>query len=350
MIHNPKEKLIKDINIFIKFNNWMDEKTRSSLADKIKISEGDYKSQLLKISRKLDFFRTFIIICELSLQNITDKDERDKYIKDIVGSVFGRLIFETTDISILNRLFSYLLIEEPDDIINWIKNRKMGLVWIKKTFIETLINKYIEEFEKSFSNDYCKREIFKISRNISVDNLELTFIDQAKIDFALMAGASYTDVESMMARGISRATLCNILYNCIFIRILIDSLKENLILTAYEDGELFTGNSGINHYFDGIIILNDEEKMNPWLLFCFSSTHNPLVAAESVDSKLNDIGMKKCILFIPAYASQNALRYSVYTYAKNHNEIMILYLSDLYNIIRLCDEDIIRYLNKRRIQ
>jgi len=179
----------------------------------------------------------------------------------------------------------------------------------------------------------------------------LTYGENAKYDFALFSGVSLAEVESMLAYGISRTYLHNILYGFIMLRLLIDALKDDLYITWLGDEELFVGYSGVNHFFDGIIILEEEDKENPWLLKCISTYYNPSDAIESIETKLADIGVKKCIIFLPTYPSQNAMRHSLYTYAyKKHEKIIILYLHDLYRLVEMNNNEIKGYLMRKVIR
>lgn len=130
-----------------------------------------------------------------------------------------------------------------------------------------------------------------------------------------------------------------------------DALKDDLYITWLGDEELFTGYSGVNHFFDGIIILEEEDKKDPWLLKCISTYYNPSDAIESIETKLADIGVKKCIIFLPTYPSQNAMRQSLYAYAyKKHEKIIILFLHDLYRLVEMNDNEIKGYLMRKVIR
>lgn len=202
-----------------------------------------------------------------------------------------------------------------------------------------------EDIENVLSKNQKEKEMERVPVN-----WEMTFGDCVKYNFALFSGVSLTEVESMLARGISRTYLHNILYGFIMRRLLTDGLNDDLYITGYWDRDLFNGRSGVNLFFDGIIILEEKDREDPWLLKCISTYYNPLDAIESVDAKLDDMGMEKCILFVPMYPSQNALRYSVHTYSKNKHEIMMLYLHDLYEMIGMKDNKIKEYLCDKRIR
>jgi hypothetical protein len=178
----------------------------------------------------------------------------------------------------------------------------------------------------------------------------MTFEENAKYDFALFSGVAVSKVEAMLASGISHTYLHSILYGSIMLRILMDALKEDLYLTWLGDEDLFQGSSGVKHFFDGIITLEEKDRENPWLLKCIPTYCSPLDAIESVDAKLIDIGVKKCILFVPMYPSQNALRYTVYTYSQRKHEILMLYKHDLYNMIEMEENEIKEYLMEKRIR
>lgn len=331
------ESMPYESNIYGKLRNWIcNEELLEDLRDKIRNASGDYKIELIKRYRKMDFLRTFIIICKLATENIMVEPQSRNLIHNIVGSVMGRLIFETSNIEDLRKIIKN--IDNDEGFKSWVDNRREGKIWVKGTFLE---NKIDELFRAN--ND------IKIGKELGKDDWDITLEDYAKYEFALISGSSYTDLESMMARGISRTSLCNILYGFIFIRRLIESLYDDFLLNWHTDEDLITGNSGINHFFDGLILLCENDKNNPWLLKCISMCHNPLQSIESIESKLDDINATRCILFLPMYPSQSALRYSVHIYAKKNFEIIILYLDDLYNILNMSDSEIKAYLGAKRI-
>ena len=106
----------------------------------------------------------------------------------------------------------------------------------------------------------------------------------------------------------------------------------------------------MNHFFDGVIVLEKEDEESPWLLKCISTYYTPSDAIESIETKLDDMGMEKCILFVPTYPSQNALRHSIYTYTKTRHKVIILYLHDLYKMIGMKDDEIKGYLMRKVIR
>jgi hypothetical protein len=350
--------LLYETRIYERFENWFEdtgEIKEPELRDRIESARGSYQRELIKESRKKDFLRSFIVTCELACQNIYTEDKEKKgltdFISDVIGSVIGDVICETTEIKKLNKIVTYLENtyedEDKNEFTTWIKDRRNGKMWILDTFIDTTIKTVIL---KNLKEDYIE-EI--------PDKWKMTFGENAKYDFALFSGTSLTEVKSMLAYGISRTYLHNIFYGLIMLRILMDALKDDsvkddplypLYITWLGDEDLFTGYSGLNHFFDGIIILEKKDKENPWLLKCISTYYNPSDAIESIDAKLEDIGVKKCILFVPAYPSQNALRHSLYTYATKKHEVILLYLHDLYTMINMEDKMIKDYLIGRRIK
>jgi hypothetical protein len=323
--------LVSETKIYEMMEAWLDESNRSELRKKITLAEGDYKKDLIKLYRKMDFFKTFILICDLSSQYINKFDDRFKFIKNVVGSVMGRLVFETSEIPELREVLKDLNKRDSEGLLEWINNRRHGKIWIEATKMEDII-----------------KDLLLMDKEIRIaeipDNWQMTFADYAKYEFALITGSSFNDVESMMARGISRTSLCNILYGYIMIRRLIESLGSNLYLTWHGDGNLFKGSSGIINFFDGIVLLDEDDKENPYLLKSVATCHNPLDVVESISSKLEDIGMNKCILFMPMYPSQNANRYCVHAYSEKHQEIIMLYLHDLYTILRMDNIDVCGYI------
>ena len=228
-------------------------------------------------------------------------------------------------------------------LMRWIDDRRDGKVWILDTFIDRRIkNLLTKNHEEKPIEDRVIEEI--------PDEWRMTYGENAKSDFALFSGVSLSEVESMLACGISRTYLHNILYGSIMLRILMDALKDDLYLTWLGDEDLFTGYSGVNHFFDGIIILEENDRENPWLLKCISTYCNLSDAIESIDAKLGDIGIKKCILFVPAYTSQNALRHSIFTYSKRKHRITMLYMHDLYRMVVMKDNEIKDYLIRKGIR
>lgn len=330
------ELSVNETKIFRKIMEWSNETTREQLKKKIISADGDYKKELIKGYRKMDFLRTFIIICDLSSQYINKFDDRLRFIRNLVGSVMGRLVFETSEIPELKSVLQDLNERDQEGLLDWINNRRIGKVWVLNTEIDGLIKELLSKNQKTIIEEIP-------------ENWEMTFADYAKYEFALISGTSFSDVESMMARGISRTSLCNILYGFIMMRRLIEGLGDSLYLTWYGDGDLFKGSSGVIHFFDGIIIFDENDKNNPWLFKCVATCHNPLDVIESISSKLEDIGVSRCILFMPMYPSQNAIRYCVHAYSEKRQEIMMLYLHDLYNILKMNNEDIFEYLGDKRV-
>lgn len=343
--HKSTEKLLYETSIYGRFGNWFGNLGAiEELKDRIKAATGDYQRQLIKESRKKDFLRTFIVMCELACQNIYTEDTEKKgltnSVSDVIGSVIGDIIFETTDIKKLNEILQNFEKEKKykDEFTQWINDRRNGQVWILDTFVDYTIKRAVSKLKEE--------EIEEIPKE-----WRMTYGENAKYDFALFSGVSLAEVESMLAYGISRTYLHNILYGFIMLRILIDALKDDLYITWLGDEELFAGYSGVNHFFDGIIILEDEDKKNPWLLKCISTYYNPSDAIESIETKLADIGVKKCIIFVPTYPSQNAMRHSLYTYAYNkHEKIIILYLHDLYRLVEMNNNEIRGYLMRKVIR
>ena len=350
--HKSSKKLLYETSIYERFENWFENLGAiEELKDRIKAATGDYQRELIKESRKKDFLRTFIVMCELACQNIcaedTERDELTNSVRDVIGSVIGDIIFETTEITKLNKIlkFSEKTYKDKDEandenvFTEWIKDRRNGQVWILDTYVDQTI-------EKVLSQKLKEEEIEEIPKE-----WRMTYGENAKYDFALFSGVSLAEVESMLAYGISRTYLHNILYGFIMFRLLMDGLKDDLYITWLGDENLFTGYSGVNHFFDGIIILEDEDKKNPWLLKCISTYYNPSDAVESIETELADIGVKKCIIFLPTYPSQNAMRHSLYAYAyKKHEKIIILYLHDLYRLVEMNDNEIKGYLMRKVIR
>ena len=348
ILNRPKssKKLLYETSIYERFENWFGNLSAiEELKDRIKAATGEYQRELIKESREKDFLRTFIVMCELACQNIcaehTEKEGLTNSVRDVIGSVIGDIIFETTDIKKLNEILQNFEKEETYKykFTQWIKDRRSGKVWIFDTFVDRTI-------EKVLSQKLKEEEIEEIP-----EEWRMTYGENAKYNFALFSGVSLAEVESMLAYGISRTYLHNILYGFIMLRILIDALKDDLYITWLGDEELFAGYSGVNHFFDGIIILEEEDKKNPWLLKCISTYYNPSDAIESIETKLADIGVKKCIIFLPTYPSQNAMRHSLYTYAyKKHEKIIILYLHDLYRLVEMNNNEIKSYLMRKVIR
>ena len=354
ILNRPKSSktLLYETRIYERFENWFEKlDEREELKDRIKAATGDYQRELIKESRKKDFLRTFIVMCKLACQNIYTEDTEKKgltnFVRDVIGSVIGDIICETTEITKLNKILKFLEKKYEDEdkdkdenvFTEWIKDRRNGKVWILDTFVDRTIINVLQKLEGDDIEEIPKEE------------WGMTYGENAKYDFALFSGVSLAEVESMLAYGISRTYLHNILYGFIMLRLLIDALKDDLYITWLGDEELFTGYSGVNHFFDGIIILEEEDKKNPWLLKCISTYYNPSDAIESIETKLADIGVKKCILFVPTYPSQNAMRHSLYTYAyKKHEKIIILYLHDLYRLVEMNDNEIKGYLMRKVIR
>lgn len=338
------ESLLVETRIYERFENWFENKkakaARSELETRIKNASGEYQRILIKECRKKDFLRTFVVMSDLAFQNIRTENERNKidFIKNLVGYVIGDIIFETTDITKLNNIFNELEKNRSEELIHWINDSRYGKVWILNTFIDQTI-------ENVFSEGLKEVDIEEIPTK-----WKITHGDAAKYNFALFFGASIAEVESILAYGISRIYLHNILYGFIMLRLLIDVLKENIYITWVGDDDIFTGYSGVNHFFDGVIILEEKDRENPWLLKCVSTYSTPTDAIESVETKLDDMGMEKCILFVPTYPSQNALRYSIYTYTKTKHEVIIFYLHDLYRMLGMKDDEIRDYLTRKVIR
>nr|AAU84270.1 hypothetical protein GZ9C4_26 [uncultured archaeon GZfos9C4] len=340
---------IHDAIIYKKFEEWSGERQKRELMElKNRIERAEepaYKKELQKEYRKRDFLRIFIVMCELARENFEEgKDEETltDYVMDVIGSVIGDIMLETNNIQSLNEILRDLEKEEshPVEFKRCVDDRREGRVWVQdhKSVNETI--------ERVLAGRGLKGE----KMEEVPERWEMTFGDYAKYDFSMFAGVSLTEVESMLARGISRTFLHNILYGLIMRRILMDALGDDLYLTWYGDEVLFTGYSGVSHFFDGVITLEEADKEHPWLLKCISTYCNPLNAIESVDAKLGDIGVKRCILFVPMYPSENALRYSVYTYTEKKDEIIMLYLHDLYEMIEMEGNEIKEYLMERRIK
>jgi len=337
---------LEGTKIYKKIYQWMEEV--DSVKNDIK---GPLDIQNIKKLIKKDFLTTFIIICDISYEYIRPDDSnkstyinpKKMIIKDIVGSVFGRLIFETEQIQKLNKI-AYDF-QNDVEFREWITDRRNGYIWIKGTKIEELIN--------TMDFDILKKD--KLFGEKSDKLKGLTRYEIAIYEFALITGSSYTDIESMIARGVSRAALCNILYSFIMIRQLIDGFKghddELYLAWWHDDSDLFKGQSVINYYFDGLMILDkNKDASNPWLLKCATTSHNPLDAISSVCSILEDIKMDKCVLFLPTYPSVEAMRFSVHAFAEKDIEIIMLYLHDLYYLLNSELSNIIANLNDRRIR
>lgn len=340
------ESDLEKSNIHKKMSKWLEE---------VNLLKGNITSanetQTIKKFIKMDFLTTFIIICDISYEYIRPYDSNNSkkmIIKNIVGSVFGRLIFETEPIQKLNKIVYGF--QNSNEFCKWINDRRNGYIWIKDTEIESLID--TTEF-----NDLKDRILFTDNSNPKGG---LTRYEIAIYEFALITGSSYTDIESMIARGVSRAALCNILYSFMMIRELIDGFKSHdrdlYLAWWYDDSDLFRGQSGINYYFDGMMILDrnkdnkDRSVSNPWLLKCATTSQNPLDAISSVCSILEDIEMYKCVLFLPTYPSVEAMRYSVHAFAEKDIEIIMLYLHDLYELLTTDPATIIANLDNRRIR
>ena len=343
--HKSSKTLLYETRIYETFKNWFESKDAKDaigeLKTRINKAPGEYKRELIKESRKKDFLRTFIVMCELACQNIYTEKEREgltNFVSEVIGSVIGDLIFETNDITKLNEILQNLEKTHQKDFMHWIKDRRNGKVWISDTFIEQTIERVLsQELRKDYIEEIPKE-------------WKMTYGDNAKYDFALFYGVSLTEVESMLAYGISRTYLHNILYGFVMLRILMDAFRDDLYITWLGDEDLFTGFSGVNHFFDGIITLEEADKENPWLLKCISTCYNPSDAIESIDAKLDDIGVKKCILFVPTYLSQNAIRHSLYTFAYKKHEVIILYLHDLYRMVGKNDDEVKSYLMRKVIR
>lgn len=346
LLNRETDKIpVHDALIYKKFEMWSGKSQKDelkALKKKIEKADGTYKKELQKIYRKKDFLRIFIIMCVLTRQNFGAGKEKDilrEFTMGVIGCVIGDMILETNNIRELNEILFDLEKRHPDEFRRCVDDRREGQVWIMdhKSITETIDN---------------------VLQDLKGENMEeipegwgITFEDYARYDFAMFSGLSVTEVESMLARGISRIYLRNLLYGFIMRRILMDALGDDLYLTWYNDEDLFTGHSGVNHFFNGIIILEDKDRENPWLLKCISTYYNSLDAIESIDAKLGDIGVSKCILFVPMYPSQNALRYCGDRFIQMRQEIIMLYLHDLYEMSGIVDDDGIKeYLMERRIR
>ena len=294
-----------------------------------KVEFDDYKKELQKEYRKRDFWRIFIAICKLARQNFDegkDKESLKYFVMNVIGCVIGDITLETNNIKILNKILRYFGSDTrlQDAFERCVKDKKEGKVWImdNKPITET-INETIESI---LSQNQRKKSMKEVP-----EELNMKLEDYAKYNFALFSGVSLTEVESMLARGISRTYLHNILYGFIMRRILMDGLIKKL------------------EEKDDLYLRDDLYLTGFWVLRCISTYYNPLDAIESIDAKLDDIGVKKCILFVPMYPSQNARRYSVYTYSEKKHEIMMLYLHDLYEMIEMDKGKIKDYLRGKRI-
>ncbi len=353
-----------NIKFYEILDTWFKEYSSKNLAEDLSVAEGDYKLELIKKSRKLDFLKTFVIICEMSYEFIDNPKTVKNQVKNIIGSVFGRIIFETSQIMSLNKtILDFDRHTDSSGLFGkWVEDRRNGYIWIKDTDIDFLIDDILDNslrdekiIEIPETIDVTKAKLNKkyMEENItgaSKKSSGLTYYEYAKYEFAVISGSSFSDIESMMARGISRTSLCNILYSFILIRLFISSLCEDFYITWHEDSDLFKGKSGSYYFFNGLVILDqNEDSSNPWLLKCITTTHNPLDALESVSSILSDINMHKCILFVPTYPSEKAMRYFVYSYAEKRQEIVILYLNDLYELLKIPPSDVNAYLRTRRI-
>ena len=336
--------LLNETRIYERFENWFkNEDARAAieeLKERIKDAKEEYQRELIKECRQKDFLRTFIVMCDLACQNINTNEERNKIdlIKNMVGYIIGDIIFETTDITKLNEILKELERNHSEELMCWINDHKYGKVWILDTFIDSTTKKVLSKKLKEHNVEEIPTE------------WTITFGDVAKYDFALFSGASIAEVESMLAHGISRRYFHNILYGFIMLRLLMDALKDDLYVTWLGDEDLFTGYSGVNHFFDGVIVLEKEDEESPWLLKCISTYYTPSDAIESIETKLDDMGMEKCILFVPTYPSQNALRHLIYTYTKTRHEVIILYLHDLYKMLGMKDDEIKGYLMRKVIR
>ena len=344
----PGKMPIHEAIIYKKFEEWSGERQERELRelkeDIENAKETDYKTELQKEYRKKDFLRIFIVMCELSRKNFSEGEKNETlkdFIMDVIGAVIGDIILETNNIQRLNKILCDLEENYLDEFEQCVKDRRKGRVWVQdhKSINETI--------EKVLAGRGLKGE--KMEQ--VPEEWKMTFENYAKYDISMFAGVSLTEVESMLARGISRTFLHNILYGHIMRRILLDALKTDLYLTWYGDEDLFTGYSEVNHFFDGIITLEDEDRGNPWLLKCISTYCNPLDAIESVDAKLDDIGVKRGILFVPLYPSQNALRYCGSRFIHTQRrEIIMLYLHDLYEMIEMPNNEIKEHLKGKRIR
>lgn len=344
--HKTNKMPLYETIIYKQFKGWSGEHLKLELEELKKridnVEEGTYKKELQKEYRQRDFLRIFIVMCELARENFGEgkkKDTLKDFVMNVIGGVIGDIILETNNIETLNRILSDLEKRHHDEFMHCVEDRRAGKVWIldHKSISETIENVLQKQKEKEMGevSEKCKY---------------LTFGDYAKYNFAMFSGVSRTEVESTLARVISRTYLHSILYGQIMRMILMDAFGNDLYLSWYGDEDLFTGYSGVKHFFDGIIILEEEDRENPWLLKCISTYNNPLDAVESVDAKLDDIGVKKSILFVPMYPTQNTLRYSVYAYSEKKHEILVLYLHDLYEMLGLEGNKIKGYLRGKRIR
>lgn len=337
MSKSEKSQIFDNAGIYNCFDRWLDVPYK-----KFKNMD-EMQRELFKKYRKMDFIRTFIVICDLVTQHLNEKDDKKDFIRNIIGSVLGNLTFETCDIDTLRGIIIDLDNERHGELLDWINDRRKGAIWVYGTDINDKIEDIIDKSQGK--------------KSIRGAALDLTYEDYAKYELALCSGASFTDVESLIARGVSRTSLCNMFYNYIFVIRLIEGLmrqnnsqNDQLYLNWYDDNELFIGSSGAIRFFDGVILLDRSDKNDPWLLKCISICHNPLDAIESVDSKLDDIHMDKCILFLPMYPSENAMKYAVYTFAEKRREIITLYLQDLYRMILMNQNKLLDFLKQQRIR
>lgn len=331
--------------IFNKLNKWsVDLKIlEQDLETDSKLAELGSSKYFLKFYRKRDFLKVFVTICFLASKNIEDRNSRLFYIKDIIGSVIGDIIYETENIAKLRVILKSI---DRLQLRMWIKDRKAGRIWL----IDTDIDKNIEIITDNLFRMECNED--NDCNNIKLsEKLELSLIDYAKYELALFSGVSFSEVESMIARGLSNTYLSNIFYGQILFNILMDALGDDLYVSLFGDEKLFRGKeSGINYFFDGLAIFEDNDQRNPWLVKCISTYFNPFDAIESIDSKMDDIGVKKCTLFLPMYPSRKALRYFVYAFAKKQHMILTFYLYELYEIIRIkSDKDIKDYFRGKII-
>lgn len=230
-----------ETEIYKKLRDWSGDFNRSTLKtlkECIERAEGDYRKELQKIYRKTDFVRTFIIMCELARQIFVeekDKEAPKDFIMNVVGSVIGDIILETNNIKRLNEIMRDLDGRHHKELTRCVHDRKEGRVWILD---HTSIR---EDIENVLSENQKEKEMERVPVN-----WEMTFGDCVKYNFALFSGVSLTEVESMLARGISRTYLHNILYGFIMRRLLTDGLNDDLYITGYWDRDLFNGRSGVN--------------------------------------------------------------------------------------------------------
>jgi hypothetical protein len=336
-VTSEKSMSLDETYIYKKIETWdaFSEEEKEGGAEYKIGSKGEYNVERAKFCRKKDFLRTFIILCQIASRTIYPDMQMKEFVGNAIGTVLGDLIWETENIEDLRKIVAHLSLNHEKEFLEWIDDRKKGRVWILETKISTLIDNAID-------SNVMKKHIKRIP-----PDWKMTFEDFTRYEFGLYSDISFTEVEAVLARGISYNYLCNILYGFIIFRILMSAYENNLYINLFGDEKLLRGHSGINHFFDGILVLSESDRAKPWLLKCVCKYNNPLDAIESVDSKMDDIGAKRSIMFVPMYPSQKALQYSVYTRSEKQYEIAILYLIDIYRLI--WTEDARGYLIEKAI-